>query len=95
MADHNTPKGQNTSLKNILRLTKNDIRENKFIFNKRNPIKKDSNNHSYSHSSNPIERYKKDYNININIQNPNYRHMEIDYKKGNEKIILTTLPSIN
>jgi ribosomal protein L21E len=70
------------------------MRENKFIFNQRNSIKKETRNHSFSHYSNSIDKYKKDYNININIQNPNYKHLEIDYKKGNEKIILTTLPSI-
>jgi hypothetical protein len=86
------PKAQNNKIKNIINLTKDDMRQNKFLFNKRNPFKKETKNHSFSHKS--IERYKKDYNININIQNPNYKHLEIDYNKGNEKIIVTTLPTI-
>ena len=54
----------------------------------------DKKNFSFSFKNKIDDKYKKDCNININIQNPEFKILEIDYKNNNEKIILKNLPSI-
>jgi hypothetical protein len=50
-------------------------------------------NKSYSRRSQSIK--DKPNNININIQNTPYKVLEINCKKGQEKIILSNFPLIN
>ena len=54
----------------------------------------DNRNFSFSLKNKFDDKYKKDCNININIQNPEFKILEIDYKNNNEKIILKNLPNI-